>query len=88
MIFLMLLQTDVRKILKLGKKILLHFFSALFSISVGFIISFGLFHHLFEKGAWKAFGALSGSWMGGTGNMVAFKRNLILPDGKMGYGSF
>ena len=33
MIFLMLLQSDIRKILKLGKKILLTFFLASFSIS-------------------------------------------------------
>jgi len=85
MIFLMLLQSDIRKILKLGKKILLTFFLASASISVGFIVMFALFHNFFEEGAWKAFGALSGSWMGGTGNMVAIQAALELPDSKMGY---
>lgn len=85
MIFLMLLQADVRKILKLGKKILLTFFLASFSISLGFITMFALFHNLFEDGSWKAFGALSGSWMGGTGNMVAIQSALELPDSAMGY---
>ena len=85
MIFLMLLQADIRNILKLGKKILLTFFLASLSISLGFIIMFALLHNFFEEGAWKAFGALSGSWMGGTGNMMAIQSALELPDSKMGY---
>jgi uncharacterized membrane protein len=85
MIFLMLLQTDIRKILKLGKKILFTFFLASLSISMGFIIMFILLHNFFEAEAWKAFGALSGSWMGGTGNMLAIQEALELDDSKMGY---
>jgi len=85
MIFLMLLQADIRKILKLGKKILMSFFIASFSISLGFIMMFALFHNLFDESSWKAFGALSGSWMGGTGNMVAIQSALELPDSAMGY---
>ena len=85
MIFLMLLQSDIRAILKLGKKILLTFFLASISISLGFIVMFTLMNSLFEESAWRAFGALSGSWMGGTGNMVAIQSALELPDSKMGY---
>jgi uncharacterized membrane protein len=85
MIFLMLLQSDVRKIFKLGKKILLTFFLASLSISLGFIVMFTLMNGFFETESWKAFGALSGSWMGGTGNMVAIQSALELPDSKMGY---
>jgi len=85
MIFLMLLQSDIRSIFKLGKKILLTFFLASLSISLGFIIMFFLLNGFFEEGAWKAFGALSGSWMGGTGNMVAIQAALELPDSQMGY---
>lgn len=84
MIFLMLLQSDIRKILKLGKKILLTFFLASFSIALGFIIMFALLHNAFEAEAWKTFGALSGSWMGGTGNMVAIQAALALNGDKMG----
>jgi len=85
MIFLMLLQSDIRAILKLGKKILLTFFLASVSISLGFIIMFSILQNFFEPDAWRAFGALSGSWMGGTGNMVAIQSALELPDSKMGY---
>jgi uncharacterized membrane protein len=84
MIFLMLIQSDIKKILKLGKKILLTFFLASFSISLGFIVMFTLLHGSFEPEAWKTFGALSGSWMGGTGNMIAIQDSLGLSSDNMG----
>jgi len=85
MIFLMLLSADMREIFKLGKKMILTFLLASMSIAVGFIGMFTLFHTYFEPNAWKAFAALSGSWMGGTGNMVAIQGALNLPDAALGY---
>jgi len=85
MIFLMLLSADMREILKLGKKMLLTFFLAAFSIALGFIGMFALFHSYFGEESWKPFAALSGSWMGGTANMVAVQGALDLPDSAMGY---
>lgn len=85
MIFLMLLLADMREIVKLGKKMLLTFFVASFSIALGFVGMFALFHTSFEADAWKPFAALSGSWMGGTANMVAIQGALNLPDSAMGY---
>ncbi|MFK5975539.1 MAG: DUF819 family protein [Sulfurovum sp.] len=85
MIFLMLLSADMREIFKLGSKMLFTFVLASFSIAVGFIGSFALFHTYFDAEAWKAFAALSGSWMGGTANMVAIQGALNIPDSAMGY---
>jgi len=85
MIFLMLLQSDIRVVLRLGKKTLLTFFLASFTISIGFIITFLLFHNMFDSSAWRAFGALSGSWLGGTSNMVAIQEALRVEDSKLGY---
>ena len=85
MIFLMLLSADMREIFKLGKKMLLTFFLASVSIAIGFIGTFTFFHTYFEPDSWKAFAALSGSWMGGTANMVAIQGALDLPDSAMGY---
>jgi len=85
MIFLMLLSADMREIVKLGSKMLFTFFLSSFSIAIGFIGSFALFHTYFTPDAWKAFSALSGSWMGGTANMVAIQGALNLPDSAMGY---
>jgi len=46
---------------------------------------FALFHNAFGSESWKPFAALSGSWMGGTGNMVAIQGALNLPDSALGY---
>ncbi|MEA1879560.1 MAG: DUF819 family protein [Campylobacterota bacterium] len=85
MIFLMLLLADMREIFKLGKKMLLTFFVATFSIGLGFVGMFALLHTSFDAEAWKPFTALAGSWMGGTANMVAIQGALNLPDSAMGY---
>ncbi len=85
MIFLMLLLADMREIVKLGKKMLLTFLLASVSIAMGFIGMFTLFHSSFAAESWKAFVALSGSWMRGTTNMLAIQGALNLPDSAMGY---
>ena len=85
MIFLMLLLADMREIFKLGKKMILTFLLASTSIALGFIGMFALFHSSFGAESWKPFTALSGSWMGGTANMVAIQGALDLPDSAMGY---
>ncbi|HEO99726.1 MAG: DUF819 domain-containing protein [Campylobacterales bacterium] len=85
MIFLLLLSADIRHIAKLGKKMILTFLLASVSIAIGFIVMFALLHTYFEPDSWRAFAALSGSWMGGTGNMVAIQGALNVPDSKMGY---
>ncbi len=85
MIFLMLLGADLREIVKMGKKMLATFFLASLSIAIGFIGMFTLFQTYFPPEAWKPFAALCGSWMGGTGNMIAIQGALNVPDSAMGY---
>jgi len=85
MIFLMLLNADMRQIFKLGRKMILTFLLASLSIALGFVGMYLLFHTAFGPESWKPFAALSGSWMGGTGNMVAIQGALNLPDSDMGY---
>jgi len=69
MLFLMLLQVDLRHFLKLGKSLLIAYVLALLSIALGFIIVALLFD--FTSSMSGAFGALAGSWLGGTANMIA-----------------
>ena len=85
MIFLMLLKCDLRKIIKLGPKMLIGFFSASISIGIGFVATYSIFKNMYEPDTWKAFAALCGSWMGGTGNMVAIQGALNVSDAKLGY---
>lgn len=85
MIFVMLLRCDLRKIIKLGPRMLLGFFSATFTIMIGFIVMFALMKGGFPPEAWKTWGALAGSWIGGTANMVAIQGALGIDDSAMGY---
>ncbi len=85
MLFIMLLRCDMRIILKLGPKMLIGFFAATFSIGLGFIVSYAVFHNLLGAGAWKSLGALCGSWMGGGGNMMAIQAALDVDEASMAY---
>ena len=85
MIFLMLLRCDIRKILKLGPKMLGGFFAASVSIGLGFIITYALMHTALGAEAWKALGALCGSWMGGSGNMIAVQAAFDIGEADMAY---
>jgi len=69
MLFLMLLQVDFSHFFKLGKSLLLAYLLAVISLACGFILVSLLFH--FNHDTALAFGALAGSWMGGTANMIA-----------------
>ena len=85
MLFLMLLRCDMKKILKLGPKMLIGFFAASISIGLGFVVSFAVFKVSLGQEAWKAMGALCGSWMGGGGNMLAIQAALNVSEDAMAY---
>jgi len=69
MLFLMLLQVDFSYFKRLGKSLIIAYILAVTSIALSFIVIATLFH--FSPQMAEAFGALAGSWMGGTANMVA-----------------
>jgi len=69
MLFLMLLEIDFSHFLRLGKKLIIAYILAVGSLIFSFFTIASLFH--FNKAMAGAFGALAGSWMGGTANMVA-----------------
>ena len=85
MLFIMLLRCDLKKIIKLGPKMLVGFFTASISIGFGFIVSFAVFKNHLGPDAWKALGALCGSWMGGGGNMLAIQAVLDVSEDTMAY---
>ena len=85
MIFAMLLRCDIRKVLRLGPKMLVGFFSATFTIIIGFIVAFSLMKGVIGTNAWMGLGALCGSWIGGSGNMVAVQAALDISEADMGY---
>ncbi|MCH5281051.1 MAG: DUF819 domain-containing protein [Lachnospiraceae bacterium] len=85
MLFIMLLRCDLKKILRLGPKMLIGFFSATLSIGLGFVVAYAIMHNALGVGAWQALGALCGSWMGGGGNMLAIQAALDVPESSMAY---
>lgn len=85
MIFTMLLRCDIRKVLRLGPRMLLGFFSATLTIMLGFIVAFLVMKRFIGPDAWMGLGALCGSWIGGSGNMVAVQAALNISEADMGY---
>ena len=85
MIFIMLLRCDLKKIVRLGPKMLIGFFSATISIGLGFVVAYAIMSGLLGENAWMSLGALCGSWMGGGGNMLAIQAALDVPESMMAY---
>jgi len=83
MLFLMLLQVDFRHFFKLGKSLLIAYVLAVVSITLAFVIVALGFN--FSPDMSAAFGALAGSWMGGTANMIAVGSALNVSESAFAY---
>ena len=83
MLFLMLLEVDFKHFLKLGKSLLISYVLAVFSLACGFVVVAFIFE--FDQEMASAFGALAGSWMGGTANMIAVGSALGVTQEAFGY---
>lgn len=69
MLFMMLLPNKVTSLFRLGPKMLLSFFLASSTLFLAFVLSFLLLD--LSSSDIEIFSPLAGSWMGGTGNMLA-----------------
>lgn len=85
LILLMLINADIRRFIKLGPKMLFAYTLAIISIVAGFIITYFLLKSFYETGTWSAFGALSGSWTGGSANLAIIQGILDVPENIFGY---
>ncbi|MCF6237525.1 MAG: DUF819 family protein [Candidatus Marinimicrobia bacterium] len=93
---LLLLSADVRAIAKLGPKALGTMLAGTLGIVLGGVISLAIFGAWLPADAWQGMGALSGSWIGGSSNMVAIGTSIgvrdelfgvmIIVDTIVGYG--
>lgn len=84
MIFTMLLRCDIRKVFRLGPRMIFGFFSATLTIAIGFAVAFLLMKPYLGDQAWMVLGALSGSWIGGTDNLIEIQLALHIPEIEMG----
>ncbi|MGY0691375.1 DUF819 family protein [Virgibacillus sp. FSP13] len=85
MLMIMLLKCDIRSIIKLGPRMLGGYLVAVVSIMFGFVIVYAIFQSFYVEDTWRAFGALAGSWTGGSANMVALQDILKVPENIFGY---
>lgn len=94
-LFLLMLTMDMPSVLKLGKKGLLTMVGGSVTIVLSAVVSFALFGAFLPPEAWKEFGALTGSWIGGNANMAGIagsfeppidQSRIIVMDTVVGYG--
>ncbi len=83
---IMLLDVDVMSTIRVMGKGVFVMLAGTLGVVVGapialLIVKFGL-----GEGMWQGFGALAGSWIGGTGNMLAVAQMIELDDTSVAYG--
>ena len=83
-LILLLLSSNFRALKKLGSKAILIMLIATLSVVIGGIVSFAIFASWLPDESWKGLGALSGSWIGGSANMVAVGTSIGTPDNLFG----
>jgi len=81
---LLMTTVDVREVLKLGGKALGMILAGSVGIIIGGPIALALFGAYLPSDTWMGLAALSGSWIGGSANMVAIKESVGTPDALMG----
>ena len=72
----LLLSADIRGILKLGPTALGVMAASIGGIMIGAPVVMLIYRQWLPVDAWQAVGSLSGSWIGGSANMVAVKEGI------------
>ena len=79
-LLLLMITVDVRSIVKLGKTAVAMVTVGALGIVIGAQVSYLVFGRWLPEDAWTGFAALSGSWIGGTANMVAIAESVGTPE--------
>jgi len=95
-LFLLMISVDLKSVARLGPMALVMMSAGTVGIILGGPLALALFGHWLPSDAWQGFAALSGSWIGGTANMVAVAESVgtapsafnpvIVVDTVVGYG--
>ncbi len=83
-LLLLMVTVDLRAVLRLGRKAILMMLAGSVGIIIGGPVALALFGGFLPGDTWMGLAALSGSWIGGTPNMVAIKESVGTPDSLMG----
>ena len=76
---LILLSSDLRAIARLGPRALAAMAASALGVAAGALLAFAIFGRALGEGAWKVFAALTGTWIGGSANLVAVANALAIP---------
>ena len=83
-LLLLMITIDLRSVAKLGWMALIMVVAGTLGVVIGGPVALLLFGPWLPENAWMGFAALSGSWIGGTANMVAIAESVGTPDSLMG----
>jgi uncharacterized membrane protein len=83
-LLLLMISIDVKSLIRLGPTALFMVVAGTVGIVIGGPISLLLFKGWLPADAWQGFAALSGSWIGGTANMVAIAESVGTPESAFG----
>jgi uncharacterized membrane protein len=83
-IVLMLIKVNVPAAVRIMGKGVLVMLMGTAGVIVGAVVAYVLVHRWLAPDAWTGFGALAGSWIGGTGNMAAASEMLETPPEQFG----
>ncbi len=83
-IVLMLIKVNVPAVVKVMGKGVLVMLMGTAGVMVGGAVAYLVVHGWLPDDAWKGFGALAGSWIGGTANMLATSQMLETPEAQLG----
>ena len=83
-IVLMLIKVNVPAAVRVMGKGVLVMLMGTAGVVIGAVVSYAIVHRWLADDAWTGFGALAGSWIGGTGNMAAASEMLGTPPEQFG----
>jgi len=83
-LFLLMITVDLRSVVRLGPMALIMMLAGSLGIMIGAPIILLLFGPVLPHDAWKGIAALTGSWIGGSANMVAVAESVGTPDNLLG----
>ena len=83
-LLLLMISVDMKSIARLGPMALVMVVAGTLGVVIGGPISLLIFQPFLPADAWTGFAALSGSWIGGTANMVAIAESVGTPESAFG----
>ena len=83
-LLLLMISVDLKSVARLGPIALFMVTAGTLGIIIGGPVALLLFGRFLPPDAWQGFAALSGSWIGGTANMVAIAESVGTPESAFG----